>query len=62
MRHPTPESSFESAPSNNKKGRNPQALFGHNVSSGVEMKERDSSKFDARRGNVIENKGPVWKT
>jgi len=31
--------------------------FGQDVGSGVEMKERDSSKFEERRGNVYENKG-----
>jgi hypothetical protein len=62
MRHPTPKSSFESAPSSTKRGENSQDLFGHNVCSGVEMKERDSSKLDERRGNVHENKGPLWKT
>jgi hypothetical protein len=30
------------------------------VGSGVEMKQRDSSKLDERRGNVYENKGSAF--
>jgi hypothetical protein len=45
-----------------KKRENSQPCFGQDVGSGVEMKERDSSKLDERRGNVHENKGPLWKT
>ena len=37
-----------------KKREKSQACFGQNVGSGVEMKERDSSKLDGRRGNVYE--------
>jgi len=43
-----------------KKRENPQASFGQDVGSGVEMKERDSSKFGELCGNVYENKGPVF--
>ena len=45
-----------------KKRENSQASFGQDVGSGVEMKERDSSKLDELCGNVYENKGPLWKT
>ena len=31
-----------------------------NVGSGMEMKERDSSKLDERRGDVYENKGSAF--
>jgi hypothetical protein len=37
-------------------------FFGQNAGSGVEMKERDSSKLDGRRGNVYENKRPVFSS
>jgi hypothetical protein len=45
-----------------KKRENPQGSFGQDVGSGVEMKERDSSKLDELCGNVYENKGPLLKT
>ena len=93
MRHPTPKSSFESAPSSTKSGRIPRLPLGtgviwgavipvpprrdgndwrferhpvpndtttQNVGSSVEMKERDSSKLDERRGDVYENKGSAF--
>ena len=34
--------------------------FGQDVVSDVEMKERDCSKFEERRGNVYENKGSAF--
>ena len=43
-----------------KKGENSQPCFGQDVGSGVEMKERDSSKLDDRRWNVYENKGSAF--
>ena len=43
-----------------KKRENSKACFGQDVSSGVEMKERDSSKFEERRGNIYENKGSAF--
>jgi hypothetical protein len=43
-----------------KKRENSQASFGQHVGPGVEMKERDSSKLDEQRGNVYENKEPVF--
>jgi hypothetical protein len=44
-----------------KKRENSQTCFGQDVGSGVEMKERDSSKLEERRGNVHENKGSVFQ-
>jgi hypothetical protein len=44
-----------------KKRENSQASFGQDVGSGVETKERDSSKLGERRGNVYENKGSVFR-
>ncbi len=43
-----------------KKRENSQACFGQDVGSGVEMKERNSSKLDELCGNVYENKGPAF--
>jgi hypothetical protein len=47
-------------PEQHKKRENCQASFGQHVGSGVETKERDSSKFGKRSGNVYENKGSVF--
>jgi hypothetical protein len=43
-----------------KKREHSQASFGQDVDSGVEMKERDCSKFGELCGNVYENKGPAF--
>jgi len=43
-----------------KKRENSQPRFGQDVGSGVEMKERDSSKLDEQSGNLYENKGAAF--
>jgi len=59
MRHSTPKSSSERAPSSAKR-ENHEAYFGQNVACGVEMEKRDSLKLDEQRGNVYENKGSAF--
>jgi len=58
---PTPRSIADDARGSRKSAGKSVFSTRQEVGSG-ERKEKDFLKVKERRGNVIENKGPLWKT